>query len=74
MCAWDDRIRATVAAAEERDARRRLRSITPARFVDMALYVGSDIDLGNASDDELYELFVEAVAAGFGFDLPGGVA
>lgn len=38
-------------------------------YVDMALFVGSDIDLGSAGPDELRELFVGAVAMGFGYEI-----
>jgi len=38
-------------------------------YVEMALYVGSDIDLGSAGPGELRELFVEAVAMGYGYVL-----
>lgn len=46
--------------------------LSPGTYVDMALFIGSDLDLGNASADELRELFVEAVAAGFGFQIREG--
>lgn len=38
-------------------------------YVDMALLVGSDIDLGSASADELAELFADAVSMGFGYEI-----
>lgn len=38
-------------------------------YVDMALLVGSDIDLGSAGPDELRELFVDAVALGYGYEI-----
>jgi len=44
-------------------------SLRASDYVEMALYVGSDIDLGSAGPDELRELFTEAVAAGYGYVL-----
>lgn len=47
-------------------------SFTPRQYADMALFVGSDIDLGAADAVELHALAVEAIAAGWGFVITGG--
>ncbi len=45
---------------------------SPRTYADMAIYVGSDIDLGAASRAELDALAVEAIALGFGYVVSGG--
>jgi hypothetical protein len=44
-------------------------SFMPRQYADMAIYLASDIDLGDASEGELAALVVEAIAAGWGYEL-----
>ena len=44
-------------------------TFTPREYVDMALALGSDIDLGNASSSELDSLAVQAIGQGWGYEL-----
>ena len=39
----------------------------PSTYIDAALFVGSDLDLGNATASELEMLMIDAIAQGFGY-------
>ena len=44
-------------------------NFTPRQYADMAIYLASDIDLGNATASELDSLAVQAIGQGWGYEV-----
>ena len=41
----------------------------PRMLMEMADYIGSTLDLGNATESELTAMAVQAIAAGYGYEI-----